>query len=219
MIMTELDPKIVQIIDEKIKESLPKAVETVQIKLLRDNFLTREEFLNSMEKIHQRFEAMDKRFEAMDKRFEAMQKQIDKRFAKVYERLDQMSFGHTDIVAGVAYIIIKREFRARGLEFELTKKHHFTDENYFVNPDTQDVEIDIFHIKPNILGEITLKITEIDKVRSFIRKIQFIEKRYKESFQKYFFCYYINDNIKTDVELLMKQYDIELILPDQEENF
>jgi hypothetical protein len=134
----------------------------------------------------------------------------------MYERFDQLDFGHTDIVAGVAYIIIKREFRARGIEFDLKSRHHFTDEEYFVYPDSQDVEIDIFHIKPNLIGEVTLKITNIEKVRSFIRKIQFIEKRYKDKFQKYFFCYSINDSIKADVESLLKRYDIELIVPERE---
>ena len=222
-----VDPELVKIIDQKIDEKLSKAIETIQLSLLKDNFLTRDDFLKAMEKIDARFEAMDKRFEAMQeqmdkrfeqmgKRFEAMQEQMDKRFEKVYERFDQMDFGHKDIVAGVAYIVVKREFRARGIDFELKSRHHFTDEDYFVHPDSQDVEIDIFHVKPNIIGETTLKISDIEKVRSFIRKIQFIEKRYKDKFKKYFFCYSINDPIKPEVESLLKRYDIELIGPERE---
>jgi len=204
-----IDPNLVKIIDQKIDEKVSKAIESVQLSLLKENFLTRDEFLKAMERI-------DARFEAMDKRFEAMQEQIDKRFAKTYERFDQIDFGHTDIVAGVAYIVIKREFRTRGIEFEIKKRHHFTDEDYFVYPDSQDVEIDIFHVKPNVIGEVTLKIIDIEKVRSFIRKIQFIEKMYKDKFQKYFFCYSINDAIKADIESLLKRYDIELIVPERE---
>jgi len=200
-IMT-IDPNLVKIIDQKIEEKVSKAIESVQLTLLRESFLTRDEFLKAMEKI--------------DVRFEAMQKQIDRRFAKVYERFDQLDFRHTDIVAGVAYIVIKREFRNRGIEFEIKKRHHFTDEENFVYPDSQDFEIDIFHVKPNIIGEVTLKVIDIEKVRSFIRKIQFIEKMYKDKFQKYFFCYYINDSIKADFESLLKRYEIELIVPERE---
>ena len=64
----------------------------------------------------------------------------------------------------------------------------------------KEVEIDIFYVKPNIIRETTLKVTDIEKIRFFIRKIQFIEKMYKDKFQKYFFCYSINDLIKADVE-------------------
>jgi len=247
--MTSLDPNIEKFITQKVADEVSKKIDKVQIALLKEHFLTRDEFLTEMEKLDKRFEdmlsesnkqfkamqeqmdkrfeqmdkrfeamqeQMDKRFEQMDKRFEAMQEQMDKRFAKVYERFDQMDFGHTDIVAGVAYIVIKREFRNRGLEFDLKSKHHFTDEQNFVFPDTSDVEVDIFHVKPNIIGEVTLKVTDLAKVRSFIRKIQFVEKRYHDQFQRYFFCYTIEDSIRADAERVLKQYDIELIIPERE---
>ncbi len=216
--MTTIDPEILKIIEETVKERVSEEIKTVQISLLRDNFLTREEFLQSMEKMDKRFEAMDKRFEAMqkqmDKRFEAMQKQIDKRFERVYRRFDQLDFGHTDIVDGIAYIIVKRELEQRGYDVKLKKSHHFTDLENIVHPDTQDVEVDIFHVNPNIIGEATLKLTDIEKVRTFIRKIQFIEKTYKVPFIKYFFCYTMYDNIKVEAQLLFNKYDIELIIPE-----
>ena len=55
-------------------------------------------------------------------------------------------------------------------------RQHFHDENNYVHLDTNDVEIDIYHIKPNIIGEATLRLTDLDKVRIFIRKCEFIEK-------------------------------------------
>ncbi len=219
--MTAIDPKILKIIEDTVKERVSEEIKTVQISLLRENFLTRDEFLQSMEKMDKRFEAMDKRseamdkrFEAMDKRFEAMQKQIDKRFEAVYRRFDQLDFGHTDIVEGIAYIIVKRELEQRGYDVKLKKSHHFTDTENIVHPDTQDVEIDIFHINPNMIGEATLKLTDIEKVRTFIRKIQLIEKTYKVPFTRFFFCYTIYDNLKEEAKLLFKKYDIELIIPE-----
>ena len=209
--MTTLDPEILKIIEETVKERVSKEIKTVQISLLRENFLTREEFLQSMEKMDKRFEAMQKQ---MDKRFEAMQKQIDKRFESVYRRFDQLDFGHTDIVEGIAYIVVKRELEQRGHEIKLRKGHHFTDSENMVHPDTQDFEIDIFHVNPNIIGEAILKLTDIEKVRTFIRKIQFIEKTYKVPFKRYFFCYTMYDNIKEEVQLLFNKYDIELIFPE-----
>ncbi len=209
--MTTIDPEILKIIEDAVKEKVSEEIKTVQISLLRENFLTREEFLQSMEKMDKRFEAMQKQ---MDKRFNAMQKQIDNRFEKVYRRFDQMDFGHTDIVEGIAYIVVKRELEQRGHDVKLRKGHHFTDSENSVHPDTQDVELDIFHVNPNIIGEATLKLMDIEKVRAFIRKILFIEKTYKVTFEKYFFCYTIYDNIKEEAELLFKKYNIELIIPE-----
>ncbi len=96
---------------------------------------------------------------------------------------------------------------------ELQIRQHFFDENNYVHPDTTDVEVDVFHIKPNIIGEATLKLTDLDKVRIFIRKCEFLEKMYKETFQKYLFCFKVNERIKQELDILLKQFDIELIIP------
>ena len=152
----------------------------------------------------------------MDKRFDAMQGQMDKRFEKVYERFEQMDFGHTDVVEGIAYIIIKRELKQRGHDIKLKIRHHFTDSNYDVHPDTQDVEIDILHLNPNIIGEATLKLTDIEKIRTYIRKIQFIESYYGETFERFFFCYKVYDRIQAEANLLFEKYKIELIIPKNE---
>ena len=75
-----LDPALEQHVRKIAREEMDKSVESIQLSLLKEHFLTRDEFLDAMERIDKRFEAMDKRFEAMDKRFEAMQQQMDKRF-------------------------------------------------------------------------------------------------------------------------------------------
>lgn len=180
-----------------------------------------EKFDAMQKKSDEKFDAMqkksDKRFEAtqreMNQRFEAMQKQIDKRFDKVYERLDSIDLGYGYVVEGMAYSIIKREFKQRELDLDLKIRQHFTDENYTVHPDTQDVEVDIFHIKPNIIGEASLKIFNLDKVRTFIKKIEFLEKTYKDNFKRFLFCFKIDDRIKGELINLLQKYNIELIIP------
>jgi hypothetical protein len=270
-----IDPQLSKEIKDFIENQVEKKVKSIQVKYLKENFMTKDDFQdylkysdkhfeNVLQKMEKRFDAMDKRFEnmqeqmdkrfenmqeqmdkrfenmqeqmderfenmqnqmdkrfenmqeQMDERFENMQNQMDKRFNKVYTRFDQLDFGHTDVVEGLAYTVIKREFRKRGLEFKLTKNHHFDDEEKIVHPDTTDVEIDIFNINPNIIAEATLKVTDIEKIRTFIRKIKFIEKKKQQKFNRYFFCYMIYDSIQADVERLLEQYDIELIIPDKE---
>jgi hypothetical protein len=203
-------------------EAMDKRFEEMQTQMDKRFEAMDKRFEEMQTQMDRRFEAMDKRFEEMqtqmDRRFEEMQTQMDRRFENVFKRFDQLSFGHTDIVEGMAYTVIKREFDKRGLDFKLTKNHHFDDEENFVHPDTTDVEIDIFNVNPNVIAEATLKVTDIEKIRTFIRKIQFIENKKHVKFNKYFFCYMIYDSIEADVKRLLKQYDIELIMPDQDQN-
>ncbi len=172
------------------------------------------------ETVDQRFETvqkqMDQRFEAvqkqMDQRFEAVQKQIDKRFNKVYKRFDDMDFDQGKIVEGISYSLVKREFEKRGFDVKLKTRQHFIDENNEVHPDTKDVEVDIFHYNPNIACEATFKLNELDKVRTFIKKFLFLEKQYKETFQRFFLCLKVKDSIRGELERILKQYNIEPII-------
>jgi len=227
-----IDPELLKEIEKTIEKKVVESLETIQLAQLRKEFLTRQDFLDAMDRMDKkfeelikhmnlRFEAMqkqiDKRFEAsqreMNQRFEALQKQIDKRFDKVYERLDSIDLGYGYVVEGMAYSIIKREFKQRDLDLDFKIRQHFTDENYTVYPDTQDVEVDIFHIKPNIIGEASLKIFNLDKVRTFIKKIEFLEKTYKNNFKRFLFCFKIDDRIKSELVNLLQKYNIELIIP------
>jgi len=238
-----IDPELLKEIEKTIEKKVVESLETIQLAQLRKEFLTRQDFLDSMDRKEKRFEELikhmnlrfeamqkqiDKRFEAsqreinqrfeasqreMNQRFEALQKQIDKRFDKVYERLDSIDLGYGYVVEGMAYSIIKREFKQRDLDLDLKIRQHFTDENYTVHPDTQDVEVDIFHIKPNIIGEASLKIFNLDKVRTFIKKIEFLEKTYKDNFKRFLFCFKIDDRIKGELINLLQKYNIELIIP------
>jgi hypothetical protein len=90
-----IDPGQEEIIRKIAHEEVEKSIESVQLSVLKEAFLTRDEFLEAMERIDKRFntmqERMDKRFNAtqerMDKRFNTMQEQMDKRFDEVYTEI------------------------------------------------------------------------------------------------------------------------------------
>ncbi len=217
----KLLPKLIQE-DNQVKGAIITALSGV-VATKDDIKQVIEEFDKRFEAMDKRFEAMDKRFEAMDKRFEAMDKRfdsmdkrfdsMDKRFERVLERLDNIDLGYGIVAEGIEYSLIKREFKQKGLDLKIQIRQHFHDENNYVHPDTKDIEIDIFHVKPNIIGEATLKLNDLDKVRIFIRKCEFLEKMYKESFQKYLFCFHVNERIKQKLDILLNQFNIELIVP------
>ncbi|MHA1491019.1 MAG: hypothetical protein ACTSRI_15395 [Promethearchaeota archaeon] len=256
-----IDPHLKQELKEYLDNQIEEKVKSIQIKYLKEHFLTKEEFLDSMDRMDKRFEAMqeqidkrfetmqeqiDKRFETMqeqiDKRFETMQEQIDKRFEtmqkqmesrftalqnqmnerfkRVYMRLDQLSLGPLNTFEGMAYAILMREFRIKGMNVELKTRGHFTDEENIVFPDSTDVEIDIYHVEPNIIAEVTAKLYDLDKIRKFIRKIKFIEKWYNKPFEhRYFIAFYLDELIETDVNNLMEKYNIQLIVSNRNKDF
>jgi predicted adenine nucleotide alpha hydrolase (AANH) superfamily ATPase len=205
-----IDPELLKVIEKTIKEEVSKSIESVQLALLRREFLTRDEFLDVMNR-------MDKRFEAMDKRFEALQKRMDKRFKialrRIDERFNNIDIGYSTVAEGVEYAIIKREFKRKGLDLDLKIRQHFTDKNHIVYPDSEDVEVDIFYYNPNIVGEAALKLSDLDKVRHFIKKIEFLEQEYDKPFQRFLFCLKVDDKIKSELEILTKNFNIELIIP------
>jgi hypothetical protein len=70
------DPAQEQHVRKIAREEVEKSVESIQLSLLKDHFLTRDEFLDAMERMDKRFEAMDKRFEAVYKRFDGVDKEL-----------------------------------------------------------------------------------------------------------------------------------------------
>jgi len=128
---TELEQRIEQIVNQKIQARL----ETVQLALLRKEFLTREEFLAAMQKMDKRFEDMlaemnrrfetvDKRFEAMDKRFEDMLAEMNRRFETVDKRFEAMDkrFEAVDKRFEDMLAEMNRRFEAVNKRFEAVDK-------------------------------------------------------------------------------------------------
>ncbi|MHA1755790.1 MAG: hypothetical protein ACTSVV_03400 [Promethearchaeota archaeon] len=79
----ELDPEILKYIEKIVEEKVEKRLEKVQLSILKKEFLTREEFLEAINKLDKRFEElliqMKIGFEEARKERELIQKEIDKR--------------------------------------------------------------------------------------------------------------------------------------------
>ncbi len=240
------DPNLNQTIKDYIDKHMDEKVKKIQIDYLKENFLTRGEFLDAMNRMDKRFESlqtqMDKRFESIDKRFvalqtqmnkqfevlqnqidkrfETLQNQIDKRFANVFERFDQITLSVFDSFEGMAYSIINSIFRKKEITLELKRNQHFPDNENKVFPDSTDVEIDFLHLNPNIIVEVSTKIFDLEKIRTFTRKIEFIESWYKKSFEhRYFITFYIDHIIEHEAKNIAKKFNIQLIKPKKRKYF
>jgi hypothetical protein len=210
-----IDEKIEKDIQQFLDQELEKRLKHVQIDLLKEIFLTRDEFKKEMERIHARFEAMqsqiDKRFDIVYKRFEAMQNQIDKRFDIVYKRFDEFALDFDTAIEKVGYSIIKDSLESEGITTFPQLRAHFIDQDHEVYAATTDVEIDLFSADIPLIGECTLKIMNMDKLDIFLRKINFVEKRYQKNFRRFIFTLNISPSIKADVEKFCQQWSIKLI--------
>jgi hypothetical protein len=78
-------------LDERIRkiarEEAERATRVIEIDLLKQHFLTRDEFLDAMERMDKRFTEVQAR---SDERFSAMQAQLDKRFEAVDKRFEAL---------------------------------------------------------------------------------------------------------------------------------
>ncbi|MGV9141849.1 MAG: hypothetical protein ACOC1X_02815, partial [Promethearchaeota archaeon] len=79
-----IDPQLSKEIKDFIENQVEKKVKSIQVKYLKENFMTKDDFQDYLKYSDKHFEnvlqKMEKRFDAMDKRFENMQEQMDKRF-------------------------------------------------------------------------------------------------------------------------------------------
>ncbi len=239
--MKMLDDQLEKVVQQFLDKELDKRLRSIQIDLLKENFLTRAEFKEEMEKIHARFEAMDRRFEAMDrrfeaadrrfealqkqidkrfdavdKRFEALQKQIDKRFEAVNKRFDELSLNFGSTMEKIGYSYIKDTLKLEGINEFPSLRAHFIDENHEVHVGSTDVEIDLFSAEVPLIGECTLKVTSLDKLEIFVRKINFIEKRYGKTYRRFFFTLNISPPIEAQVKTFCERWEIKLIFAENE---
>ncbi|TFG05011.1 MAG: hypothetical protein EU536_03265 [Promethearchaeota archaeon] len=243
-----IDEKIEKEIQQFLDQELEKRLKHVQLDLLKEVFLTRDEFKKEMERIQERFDAMqaqmdkrfdamqaqmdkrfdamqaqmdkrfeqmDKRFDAMqaqmDKRFDAMQAQMDKRFENVYKRFDAIALDFGTAIEKIGYAFIKDSLEAQGISTFPRLRAHFIDQDHEVHAGTTDVEVDLFSADIPLIGECTLKITDMAKLDIFLRKINFIEKRYQKKFKRVVFTLNISPTIQANVERFCQQWDIKLI--------
>jgi len=188
-----------------------------------------EELIASM---NQRFEAVDKRFEAVDRRFEELiasmnqrfkeqeqrfdqklndlEERIDLRFEKVFQRFDEMSISLGHDFEEFNSLWLQDFFRAQGFPKLKIRKRTFYDENYEVFPDSHDVEIDIFHEKPLIIGEVTAITRKIEKVTTFLRKVQFLTKRFGEPYAVVYVTYGFLPRIRDEALRLLENAKVKV---------
>jgi hypothetical protein len=152
----------------------------------------------------QRFEAMDKRFEAMqktmDERFEAMQKTMDKRFEAMDKRFETIEVDISELKNMVGNIqqtlgkpfeqfarnVVVRILDGEGMENVQLESRKFRDPERFVSEGIEEVEIDGFSLTPPIVVEITSILRSTEKVHKFLRKKEFLERKYQKDFRGFF---------------------------------
>ncbi|TXT66624.1 MAG: hypothetical protein BAJALOKI3v1_20087 [Promethearchaeota archaeon] len=158
-----------------------------------------------------RFEAMDKRFEAMqktmDERFEAMQKTMDKRFEAMDKRFEAMDKRFETIEVDISELknmvgniqqtlgkpfeqfarnVVVRILDGEGMENVQLESRKFRDPERFVSEGIEEVEIDGFSLTPPIVVEITSILRSTEKVHKFLRKKEFLERKYQKDFRGFF---------------------------------
>lgn len=172
-----------------------------------------EWFKGFLKRIDQKFDAMDNRFDSIDNQFDITQRQIDRCFDKLEQKFDNINEGCANIIEGLAYCEVKQEFKNLGFEIDPQIRQHFYDKEHKISPNTTDVEIDIFYVNPNIIGEATIKIIDLKKIENFVKKINFIEQMYGgEHFNRFLFAFNIDEAIKPKLEALLQKNGIKLIL-------
>jgi len=162
-----------------------------------------------MEKIHTHFEQMQKQ---MDTRFN----KVDKRFNNVNARFDALSLDFGTAIEKISYSFIKQMLESEGIAVFPKLRGHFIDHDYEVHAGTTDVEIDLFSAEIPLIGECSLKITDMNKLEIFLRKINFIEKKYQKKFRRFFFTLNISPLIEEKVKSFCQKWDIKLFSPENE---
>ncbi len=217
-----LEPEIIQVLEEIVTRRLREALEE------RAKLVTIDQFSEAMERIDHRFEESQKRFEEIQKRFEESDKKSDKRFEEIqkrFEESDKKSDKMLDILNNLqtqlgkpfeqfARNVIIRILEGEGLSKVLLKPIKLKDKNRFVFPDgTDEIEIDGLSEEPPIIIEITSILRMINKVNTFLRKKEFIEKRFEKKFRGFFIAAgsELSQQEIADITVLLRKHQSELI--------
>nr|MDO8115950.1 hypothetical protein [Candidatus Sigynarchaeota archaeon] len=156
-----------------------------------------------------RFEQVDKRFEQVDKRFE----QVDKRFEQVDKRLDQIAIGADVSFERFCIEMIKELLAAEGHPVPyIEQRRHFVDNERMVNPDTTDVEVDLYYPDPPLIGEVTYKAHTMEKFDTFLSKIMFMEQAiFKKQALRYFCAIEIEPSIIDAIKKKASEFHVKVI--------
>ena len=177
-----LEPEIIQVIEEIVTRRLREVLEE------RAKLVTIDHFAEAMERIDKRFEESQKRFEKLDKKSDKRFEEIQKRFEESDKKSDKMLdiLNNLQTQLGKPFEQFARNVIIRILEGERISKVSLKpiklkDKNKFVFPDgTDEIEIDGFSEEPPIIIEITSILRNMDKENTFLRKKEFVEKKFKK---------------------------------------
>ena len=174
-------------------------------------------FEESDKKSDKRFEEIQKRFDDHDKRFDDHDKRFDESNKKSDKMLDILNNLQTQLgkpFEQFARNVIIRILEGEGLSKVLLKPIKLKDKNRFVFPDgTDEIEIDGLSEEPPIIIEITSILRMINKVNTFLRKKEFIEKRYEKKFRGFFIAAgsELSQQKIADITVLLRKHQSELI--------
>jgi F0F1-type ATP synthase membrane subunit b/b' len=228
-----LEPEIIQVIEEIVTRRLREVLEE------RAKLVSIDHFAEAMERIDKRFEESQKRFEEIQKRFEESDKKSDKRFEalqkemrqgfeetqKRFEESDKKSDRMLDILNNLqtqlgkpfeqfARNVIIRILEGEGISNVLLKSRKIKDKNRFVFPDgTDEIEIDGLSEEPPSIIEITSILRNMDKVNTFLRKKEFVEKKFEKKFRGFFISAgsELSQQEIADITVLLRKCQSELI--------
>ena len=110
--------------------------------------------------------------------------------------------------------VIIRILAGEGLYNVLLKPIKIKDKNRFVFPEgTDEIEIDGLSEDPPIIIEITSILRDKDKINIFLRKKEFVEKKFKKKFRGFFIAAgsELTQQEIADITVLLRKHQSELI--------
>ena len=210
-----LEPEIIQVIEEIVARRLREVLEE------RAKLVTIDHFAEAMERIDQRFEESQRRYEELQKEmrqgFEETQKRFEKSDKKSDKMLDILNNLQTQLgkpFEQFARNVIIRILEGEGISNVLLKSIKLKDKNRFVFPGgTDEIEIDGLSEEPPIIIEITSILHNMEKVNIFLRKKEFVEKKFKKKFRGFFIAAgsELTQQEIADITVLLRKHQSELI--------
>lgn len=161
-----VDPEIIKIIERTVKEEVSRSLGTIQLSQLKEQFLTREDFLNAMDR--------------MDKRFEALQLQLDNNFQELRSSIDNIGDRAGKGLQRAVIKLLKAQNKIRDIDFSKIQRLPIIDTDGVVFPKgfTSDIDV-LMENGKTILLEIKFKI-DSGEISHFYDLATLYEKLYKK---------------------------------------
>jgi|SRR5271157_17812 len=174
-----IEPELVELIEEIVTRRVREEMDA------RATLVTTDQFTKAMKLINKRFESVNKQLGNMDR------------------KLDEISIGAGESFVQFCKTLIKTILAGEGVEIPFVDgERHFSDPNQEVNPGTSDIEVDLFCPDPAVIGEVTYKVSTIDKLDRFVRKAEFLEQEIiKGPSYRFFFTLEITPDLYPEFEV------------------